>query len=59
MLRYLQQEGIVFTVERLTEMLLHAGAHNKLAAVQWLRQQGAEWPATLKYSYAHITCKLM
>jgi hypothetical protein len=44
---YLQQQGIVFDAELLTEMLTDAGAYNKLAAAQWLRQQGAEWPAVL------------
>jgi hypothetical protein len=32
---------------RKTEMLNIAGAHNKLAAARWLRQQGAQWPARL------------
>eukprot|EP00953_Heterococcus_sp_UTEX-ZZ885_P002547 1886-Heterococcus_DN1.PRE.2 len=46
-LSYLQQEGIEYTAERLTAMLLRAGAHSKLAAAQWLRQQGAAWPDLL------------
>jgi hypothetical protein len=46
----LQQQGIVeFTPELLTRMLNTAGAYNKLAAAQWLRQQGTEWPAVLKH----------
>jgi hypothetical protein len=49
---YLQQQGIVFTAEMLTEMLNTASAHSKLAAAQWLRQQGAEWPAVLHWSEA-------
>jgi hypothetical protein len=28
-------------------MLLYAGAHGHLAAAEWLREQGAEWPTTL------------
>jgi hypothetical protein len=48
---YLQQQrqGASFTTDQLTEMLNIAGAHNKLAAAQWLKQQGAEWPAVLSY----------
>jgi hypothetical protein len=45
---YLQQQGIQFTADVLKDMLDHAGVHNKLAATQWLRQQGAEWPAVLR-----------
>eukprot|EP00953_Heterococcus_sp_UTEX-ZZ885_P017511 9799-Heterococcus_DN1.PRE.1 len=30
-------------------MLNVAGAYRRLAAAKWLRQQGAEWPAVLKY----------
>jgi hypothetical protein len=29
-------------------MLNYAGGHNHLAAAQWLRAQGAEWPAVLR-----------
>jgi hypothetical protein len=45
---YLQQQGMLASADRLTYMLDSAGAHNHLAAAQWLRQQGAEWPAQLK-----------
>jgi hypothetical protein len=31
-------------------MLNAAGAHLELETAQWLRQQGAEWPATLLYT---------
>jgi hypothetical protein len=51
-LSYLQQQGIEFTAERLTAMLLRAGAYSKLAAAQWLRQQGAEWPDVLNVDNA-------
>jgi hypothetical protein len=44
-----QQQGTVFATVR-TYMLRYAGAHNKLAAAQWLRQQGAEWPVRLSTS---------
>jgi hypothetical protein len=43
---YLQQQGIVFTLAKLTDMLSIAGAYNKPAAAKWLRQQGAEWRVT-------------
>eukprot|EP00953_Heterococcus_sp_UTEX-ZZ885_P026686 14389-Heterococcus_DN1.PRE.1 len=32
---------------QLTEMLNAAGAHSRLAAAKWLRQQGAGWPLVL------------
>jgi hypothetical protein len=32
--------------ELLSAMLARAGASSKLAAAKWLRQQGADWPAT-------------
>jgi hypothetical protein len=42
-LEYLQQQGgIEFTAAKLTDMLKTAVALNKLAAAQWLREQGAE-----------------
>jgi hypothetical protein len=44
---YLQQQGIVYTAEMLTDMLNAAGANNNLAAAKWLKQQGAEWPVRL------------
>jgi hypothetical protein len=34
---------------QLTEMLNTAASHHHLAAAQWLRQQGAEWPAVLQF----------
>jgi hypothetical protein len=37
------------TAAQLTELLNKAGATDKLAVAQWLRQQGAEWPAVLRY----------
>jgi hypothetical protein len=48
-LKYLQAEGLVEGAAVLTRMLNAAGAHDKLLAAQWLRQQGAEWPAVLNY----------
>jgi hypothetical protein len=47
---YLQHKGIDLTADMLTVMLNAAGARSKLAAAQWLRQQGAEWPAQLVYN---------
>jgi hypothetical protein len=35
--------------EQLTEPLNAAGANDHLHVAQWLRQQGAEWPATLQH----------
>jgi hypothetical protein len=36
--------------QMLTELLQAAGGNKKLAAVQWLRAQGAAWPALLQYN---------
>jgi hypothetical protein len=52
-LQYLQQQ-VVFTAELLTAMLNAAGAHSKLAAAQWLLQQGAEFLCSVYIGYA--TC---
>jgi Ankyrin repeats (3 copies) len=49
-MEYLQQEGLMETAVVLTNMLNAAGACNNLAAAQWLRQQGAPWPAVLRYA---------
>eukprot|EP00953_Heterococcus_sp_UTEX-ZZ885_P033054 17219-Heterococcus_DN1.PRE.2 len=47
-LRWLQQYGIFNSAATLTLALNYAGAGNtNLAAAQWMRQQGAEWPAVL------------
>jgi hypothetical protein len=52
-LEYIQQQGLLTTTAQLTEMLNIAGvARNNQAAVQWLREQGAQWPETLKYRSA-------
>jgi hypothetical protein len=47
MLSYLEAAGLLERVSTLTELLRIAGACSKLAATQWLRQHGAEWPAEL------------
>jgi hypothetical protein len=44
---YLQQHGILFPVASLGQLLFIAGTSNQLAAAQWLRAQGAEWPDVL------------
>jgi hypothetical protein len=46
---YLQQQGVLTDAALLTRMLNIAGAHNKLAAAKWLRDQGAAWPAALRW----------
>jgi hypothetical protein len=46
---YLQADGFVDAAWKLKHMLRYAGGCNKLAACQWLRQQGAEWPEVLAY----------
>jgi hypothetical protein len=47
-LQYLYECGIMASSDVLTDTLNTAGAHNKLAVAQWLRQHGAEWPAVLR-----------
>jgi hypothetical protein len=46
-LTYLQQQRYA-SAPLLTDMLATAGAHSKLAAAKWLREQGAEWPVLSK-----------
>jgi hypothetical protein len=46
-LNYLAQLGALSEAAELTHALLYAGAHNNLAAAQWLRERGAEWPPVL------------
>eukprot|EP00953_Heterococcus_sp_UTEX-ZZ885_P000468 773-Heterococcus_DN1.PRE.2 len=48
LLQYLLDEGALVGAELLTRALSCAGAESGLAAVQWLRQHGAEWPAVLQ-----------
>ena len=47
LMEYLQQQGVVFNAEQLSELLNAAGARGNLTAAKWLRGQGAEWPAVL------------
>eukprot|EP00953_Heterococcus_sp_UTEX-ZZ885_P003743 2536-Heterococcus_DN1.PRE.4 len=46
-MEYLLQHRVVPTPAKLTDMLNRAGAYDHLQAAQWLRRQGAEWPAKL------------
>jgi hypothetical protein len=48
-MQYLVPDPALATPELLQEMLQAAGSQQKLAAVQWSRQQGAEWPDVLQY----------
>jgi hypothetical protein len=41
----LQQLGVLTDTALLSDMLNEAGSHNQLAAAQWLKEQGAQWPA--------------
>jgi hypothetical protein len=54
-MKYLQQEGLLSTVSKLTDMLSVAVEHNHLAAAKWLRQEGAAWPAILQMSGKLLT----
>jgi hypothetical protein len=49
---YMQQQSLLSSAARLTRTLACAGCHNKLAAAQWLRAQGAEWPAVFKRQWS-------
>jgi hypothetical protein len=44
---YMQQQGAQWSDQLLTQMNT-AGAFRHLAAAQWLRQQGAQWPPVLR-----------
>jgi hypothetical protein len=48
-LTFMQSVEPAASAEQLTEMLNAAGSGTHLAAAQWLRQQGAEWPAVLEH----------
>jgi hypothetical protein len=41
----LQQQCLLTSAAMLTAVLDFAGTFHQLAAAQWLREQGAEWPA--------------
>jgi hypothetical protein len=51
MLTYLQQQGLLTSTALLRNMLGTAARCNMLAVAQWLRQQGAEWPAGSSWRY--------
>ena len=48
-LAYLQSLGWLESADVLIPALYVAGAFHHLAAAQWLRRQGADWPAVLRY----------
>jgi hypothetical protein len=48
-----EQDSLVFTAAQLTKMLNATGPNDELEAAQWLRQQGAQWPAVLVYNNHH------
>jgi hypothetical protein len=60
-LTYLQQRGFIqhTYIDWMTHLLNVAGAHNRLAAVQWFRQQGAEWPDVLQYMNVYRSCSTL
>eukprot|EP00953_Heterococcus_sp_UTEX-ZZ885_P016771 9409-Heterococcus_DN1.PRE.3 len=45
------QRGFLTSTALLTQTLDVDACHNKLAAAQWLREQGAEWPTALSLRY--------
>jgi hypothetical protein len=55
---YLQQKRLI-TAEYLTHLLNVAGAYNRLAAVKWFRQQGADWPDVLRYINEVWSCSTL
>jgi hypothetical protein len=42
-----------YAAEQLIDLLNTAGVNGSLAAAQWLRQQGVEWPAVLRDNNGH------
>jgi hypothetical protein len=44
----IQQQGAVINASQMTQLLNYAGLRDKLTIAQWLRQQGAQWPAILR-----------
>jgi hypothetical protein len=51
-LQYLLEQGLLGDAQLLTLMLQQAGCEGNVAAAQWLRQQGAQWPAVLYFQGA-------
>jgi hypothetical protein len=51
-IEFIQQQGAAIDDNQMTQLLNYAGARDKLAAAQWLRQQGVQWPTVLGYSEA-------
>jgi hypothetical protein len=49
-LTYLQQHVVLTDASLLSELLNEAASHNQLAAAQWLKEQGAEWPAAFGWA---------
>jgi hypothetical protein len=49
-LQFLYACGILTEPQLLTDTLNVAGSRGNLAASQWLRQQGAEWPTVLRFT---------
>jgi hypothetical protein len=47
-MQFLQEQGVL-TAAKLTHMLSITGTHHHIAAAQWLREQGAEWPTVLTH----------
>jgi hypothetical protein len=48
-LMYMQGVQPAASSAQLTQVLNIAGAYDKLSIAQWRRQQGAEWPAVLRF----------
>jgi hypothetical protein len=50
MVLYMAEVQPAASAAQLTQMLNAAGANDSLETAEWLRQQGAKWPAVLRYS---------
>jgi hypothetical protein len=50
-IKYLHNLQPAATPAQLLKMLTVAGAYNNLPVAKWLRQQGAQWPAVLRYGW--------
>jgi hypothetical protein len=50
-LLYLQELGVLLSIELLISMLRAVAVCDKLSAARWLSAQGAEWPSAFEWSF--------
>jgi hypothetical protein len=59
LLQYLLQQGVLGGGDQLTRALAAAGVYDRRAAAVWLRQHGADWPASLIFGTVPWSCDMV